>query len=158
MRVSRSWAPVLAVLFWALWFLLRAPKQPAAMGSAQSEPAKPPPPPPIREPFPGVRMEILRAGNGKHPEERRTTVVHYTGTLMDGKKFDSSRDRGAPFEFPLGVGRVIRCWDAAVASMEFGERAMVTCNPEVAYGPRGAGGVIPPNAVLKFDVELIAQK
>ena len=98
---------------------------------------------------------MINEGNGQKPVSGQVVSVHYTGTLKDnGKKFDSSRDRGSKFEFTLGTGSVIKCWDEGVATMSIGERAILDCSSDVAYGARGAGGVIPPNADLLFDVEL----
>ena len=102
-------------------------------------------------------------GTGDLAEAGKTVSVHYTGWLHDpaaadnkGQKFDSSRDRGQPFQFPLGAGHVIQGWDQGVAGMKVGGHRTLTIPPEMGYGARGAGGVIPPNATLVFDVELIA--
>ena len=104
----------------------------------------------------GVEIETRTPGDGQtFPRTGQTVVVHYTGTLTDGKKFDSSRDRGQPFRFVIGRGQVIRGWDEGVAKLSVGQRAKLTCSPDYAYGPRGYPGVIPPNATLIFDVELL---
>ncbi len=106
----------------------------------------------------GLEYEEIREGDGASPEHGQTAVVHYTGTLTNGAKFDSSRDRGQPFEFPLGLGRVIKGWDEGVKTMKVGGIRKLTIPPDLGYGARGAGGVIPPNATLVFEVELIAIK
>jgi FKBP-type peptidyl-prolyl cis-trans isomerase len=85
----------------------------------------------------------------------QTVTAHYTGTLTNGKKFDSSRDRGKPFKFVIGMGQVIRGWDEGFAQMSVGQTAKLTITPDYGYGANGAGSVIPPNATLIFDVELI---
>jgi peptidylprolyl isomerase len=98
-------------------------------------------------------------GTGASPSPGRTVIVHYTGTLENGKKFDSSVDRGQPFTFQIGVGQVIRGWDEGVMTMKVGGKRRLIIPPQLGYGARGAGGgVIPPNATLIFDVELIDVK
>ena len=100
-----------------------------------------------------------RTGDGAEARAGQTVSVHYTGWLyqdgQQGAKFDSSRDRNDPFSFPLGAGHVIRGWDQGVAGMKVGGQRTLIIPPEMGYGARGAGGVIPPNATLKFDVELL---
>ncbi|KAI9248060.1 fk506-binding protein 2 [Phascolomyces articulosus] len=104
----------------------------------------------------GVEIETTTPGDGKNfPKPGQTVSMHYTGTLTNGDKFDSSRDRGAPFVCKIGVGQLIKGWDEGVPQMSVGQRAKLTCTPDYAYGPRGIPGVIPPNATLVFDVELI---
>lgn len=108
----------------------------------------------------GLRYTEVKAGNGETARRGQTAVVHYTGWLMEGgkkgRKFDSSRDRGQPFAFPLGAGRVIKGWDEGVAGMKTGGQRTLVIPPQLGYGAAGAGGgVIPPNATLIFDVELI---
>jgi FKBP-type peptidyl-prolyl cis-trans isomerase FkpA len=102
----------------------------------------------------GVVFESVQAGSGPSPKATDTVKVHYRGTLPDGREFDSSYKRGQPISFPLG--RVIPCWTEAVQLMKPGGKARITCPPQTAYGERGAGGVIPPNATLIFDIELIS--
>lgn len=104
----------------------------------------------------GVQVVTLAAGDeATYPKAGQVAVVHYTGTLADGKVFDSSRTRGKPFRFTVGRGEVIRGWDEGVAQMSVGQRAKLVCSPDYAYGSRGHPGVIPPNATLTFDVELL---
>ena len=103
----------------------------------------------------GLKYIILKSGKGKQSESGKIAEVHYTGWLLDGKKFDSSRDRKEPFEFTLGAKQVISGWDEGVALMKIGDEFRLILPPNLAYGERGAGEVIPPNATLVFDVELL---
>lgn len=111
----------------------------------------------------GLIKTDVKLGEGDLATAGKGVSVHYTGWLYDeaaanhhGKKFDSSRDRGQPFEFPLGAGHVIKGWDQGVQGMKVGGQRMLVIQPELGYGARGAGGVIPPNATLIFDVELLS--
>ena len=107
----------------------------------------------------GLIFLPTRQGTGAQAKAGDTVSVHYTGTLTDGTKFDSSRDRGEPIEFPLGRGRVIKGWDEGIAMMHVGDQAILVIPPAIAYGPRGAGdGLIPPDATLIFIVELVDVK
>jgi FKBP-type peptidyl-prolyl cis-trans isomerase len=110
----------------------------------------------------GLQIIDSKVGTGASPKSGQTCVMHYTGWLYEngqkGKKFDSSVDRNEPFEFPIGQRRVIAGWDEGVGSMKVGGKRTLIIPPELGYGARGAGGVIPPNATLMFDVELLAVK
>lgn len=163
---SKQW--LLAVLVCSLLAACGGPKQDAEGGSPES--ADPMPATQSKTPeavesteiAPGLSMRILHAGSGETAQTGQLAVVHYTGWLYDpeaedhrGQKFDSSVDRGQPFEFPLGAGSVIQGWDQGVVGMQIGEVRELTIAPELAYGERGAGEVIPPGATLVFEVELI---
>ena len=110
----------------------------------------------------GLKFIDTTVGTGASPKSGQTCVMHYTGWLSEGgakgQKFDSSVDRGSPFEFPIGMKRVIAGWDEGVATMKVGGKRTLIIPPQLGYGERGAGGVIPPNATLIFDVELLAIK
>ncbi|MFN5690570.1 FKBP-type peptidyl-prolyl cis-trans isomerase [Bradyrhizobium sp.] len=110
----------------------------------------------------GLQIIDTKEGTGATPTRGQTCVMHYTGWLYEngqkGKKFDSSVDRNEPFEFPIGMKRVIAGWDEGVATMKVGGKRTLIIPPELGYGARGAGGVIPPNATLLFDVELLGVK
>ncbi|HCV42004.1 MAG TPA: peptidylprolyl isomerase [Bacteroidetes bacterium] len=106
----------------------------------------------------GLKYIDTVVGTGDSPKQGSTVTVHYTGYLTDGKKFDSSVDRKEPFQFVIGVGGVIKGWDEGVASMKAGGKRKLIIPPQLGYGARGAGNLIPPNAELVFDVELIKVK
>ena len=106
----------------------------------------------------GLNIEDLKVGNGAEATSGKRVEVHYTGWLTSGQKFDSSVDRGKPFTFQLGAGQVIKGWDQGVAGMKVGGKRKLTIPPDLGYGARGAGGVIPPNATLVFEVELLGVK
>jgi FK506-binding protein 1 len=104
----------------------------------------------------GVSIETLSPGDGKtFPKKGDTVTIHYVGTLANGSVFDSSRGRGAPFTTEIGIGRVIRGWDEGVPQLSLGQKAVLTISPDDGYGPRGFPPVIPPNAELRFEVELL---
>ncbi len=135
------------------------PAPPAPAGTTAAAPAVPVPAAPA---VPGVTTASglqyvdLFVGDGALAEDGMTVAVHYTGWLSDGTKFDSSRDRGErPFTFQLGAGQVIRGWDEGVKGMRVGGKRKLTIPPDLGYGERGAGGVIPPNATLVFEVEFV---
>ncbi len=104
-----------------------------------------------------LKVEIIGGGEGEGttvPAGSRV-LVHYTGKLTNGQKFDSSHDRGKPLDFQVGIGQVIKGWDEGIMKLKKGQKALLTCPPDYAYGPRGVPGVIPPNSTLIFEVELI---
>ena len=105
-----------------------------------------------------LRIIDTKEGSGAVAEAGKVVSVHYTGTLFDGKKFDSSLDRGQPFSFTLGAGQVIAGWDQGIVGLKVGGKRQLIIPPHLGYGERGAGGVIPPNAILMFDVELLDVK
>ncbi|WP_108866975.1 peptidylprolyl isomerase [Aquimarina aquimarini] len=106
----------------------------------------------------GLRYKIIQKGDGDNAEKGKTVSVHYKGSLTDGTVFDSSYKRNQPIDFPLGMGQVISGWDEGIALLQVGDKARFVIPPHLGYGERGAGGVIPPNATLVFDVELVAVK
>lgn len=106
----------------------------------------------------GLKYIDIVVGAGESPQRGQMVTVHYTGTLENGTKFDSSVDRGQPFVFPIGVGKVIKGWDEGVMTMRIGGKRKLIIPSELGYGATGAGGIIPPNATLIFEVELLGVK
>jgi len=130
-------------------------EQPAAEQPAAEQPGSPETPAQTED-VTELKIEDLAAGSGAEAKDGDVVSVHYTGWLTDGTKFDSSLDAGQPFEFTLGQGEVIEGWDAGVAGMKVGGKRKLTIPPAMGYGEAGAGGVIPPNATLVFEVELLS--
>ncbi len=142
--------PALALMLAAAMFIaVAAPASAQTTGKTMTTPS-------------GLQIIDTKEGSGPSPKPGQTCVMHYTGWLYEngqkGKKFDSSVDRNEPFEFPIGMKRVIAGWDEGVATMKVGGKRTLIIPPQLGYGARGAGGVIPPNATLMFDVELLAVK
>jgi tetratricopeptide (TPR) repeat protein len=137
---------------------LQSAQQPGRRaGTARKRAPRPVDPQPIATPS-GMSYVIMRRGTGRRPEAGELVLVHYTGMLTDGKKFDSSYDRNDPIAFPLGQGQVIKGWDEGIALLGIGDEALLIIPPELGYGERGAGNVIPPNATLLFFVKLVDVK
>jgi peptidylprolyl isomerase len=147
------WKTLVLVAFFACAAVAIAPGDNTATAQTSAKPVTLPS---------GLQVIDTVAGTGASPKNGEICVMHYTGWLYEngqkGKKFDSSVDRGQPFEFPVGVGRVIKGWDEGVSTMKVGGKRTLIIPASLGYGARGAGGVIPPNATLIFDVELLSIK
>jgi FKBP-type peptidyl-prolyl cis-trans isomerase FkpA len=139
------------------WLLIVALALAATLGCSQTPASQPSTAKEITMPD-GLKYTDDQLGSGTEATSGKTVVVHYTGWLLDGTKFDSSKDRNQPFSFPLGRGQVIKGWDEGVAGMKVGGKRTLVIPPDLGYGARGAGGVIPPNATLKFEVDLLDVK
>ena len=139
-RIQRPMTPV-------LWALLAVAMLAAALAAGCAKPAADPT---------KLQIEDIKVGTGAEAKDGDLVTVHYTGWLMDGTKFDSSVASGRPFPFRLGEGSVIKGWDQGVAGMKVGGKRKLTIPPDLGYGAQGAGGAIPPNATLVFDVELVS--
>ncbi len=126
-----------------------------AQATDDQQPPDVPQDPPMTITPSGLKIVEVQVGTGREAVANTNVTVHYDGRLEDGKEFDSSRRRGQPFQFRLGAGQVIKGWDEGVAGMKEGGKRQLVIPPELGYGQRGAGGVIPPNATLVFDVELL---
>lgn len=151
--MKKQWVVAMAIVYAAgLSAVAVAKVDSSAVASAKAEKGK------TMTTATGLTVETVQEGTGAAPKVGQTVSVHYTGWLTDGKKFDSSRDRGRPFEFTLGRGQVIKGWDEGVAMMKIGGKSKFTIPPQLGYGARGAPGAIPPNATLVFEVELLGVK
>ena len=149
----------LPVVFFVCFLLIYVTDADAQTKRRRTPRSSPPPPPAakagaITTPS-GLTYLITKKGTGRQPKKGETIVVHYTGMLTNGVKFDSSRDNGAPFEFRLGVGQVIKGWDEGFSNLKIGDHAILVIPANLAYGSKGAGGVIPPDATLIFIVEVV---
>jgi len=153
MQISPRFSPLIAIAFAAAFGLVAIGASTPVMAQAAGKPMTTPS---------GLQITDSKVGTGATPKAGQTCVMHYTGWLYEngvkGQKFDSSVDRGQPFEFPIGVRRVIAGWDEGVATMKVGGKRTLIIPPALGYGARGAGGVIPPNATLIFEVELLDVK
>ena len=149
---------VAAVVAGGVYFLFGYRSEPPDADRAGNGGASPKGETMTAQPAGGLKVDLLKEGSGEGAKTGDTVTVHYTGTLENGKKFDSSRDRGRPFSFELGAGRVIRGWDQGLLGMKVGEQRRLTIPPELGYGSAGAGDAIPPNATLTFEVEMLGIK
>jgi peptidylprolyl isomerase len=155
-KATRFLAAAFAAALAAVTATAQEPKPTPAPGAEKTSESK------MTKTPSGLQYEDVKVGDGASPQKGQTAVVHYTGWLWEngakGKKFDSSVDRGQPFSFPVGMGRVIKGWDEGVATMKVGGKRILLIPPDLGYGSRGAGGAIPPNATLIFEVELLEVK